>query len=171
MKIKLPFSAFALLQFVLSSTGEKELDARGNEVMSPRRLNSEEAGQRMRFVRLFEPDRNRIQKEIAEISADYNKRAKETRNNLEKSNPRKEDEKQEDYDKRIGKMLQDNKGLAGEFAKSSKEAIRLQNIEIEIDIDKKLQKMLEKYIAKYGDEIGWGIGDDETVEKISKELK
>ncbi len=171
MKIKLPFSAFVLLQFVLSSTGEKELDAQGNEVMSPRRLNSEEAGQRMQFIRLFEPDRNRIQKEIAEISTSYNKKAKETRGNLEKSNPKKENEKQEDYEKRINNLLPRNKKLIEELAEANTVINELQKTEIELDIDNKINKLLKKYLKKYGDEIGWGIGDDEIVEKINRALE
>ena len=155
--MELSLRAVNLLKYVLSSTGEKQVNEKGAEVDVPRRLNGEESAQRRFF---FGAVKEFVDKSAEEVNAEivkYNEFLDKKRADLGEAE--KKDE-----------VLQKNEELK-EAMKELQEFIAEVNMrKVSFELKDKTVKSLKKYFVEYGGEVGFMAGDDEIVEEIEKQL-
>jgi Skp family chaperone for outer membrane proteins len=171
-KMTLSHQALLLLKHTLTTTGEKEIDLKGNEVPSPLRLNGEEQAQRRFFFKAVNEklDKNAedSQKEIKPIQDKLDEMVKTAK----KENPLKEGESTENYDKRINEVLITTKPKVLEMIKERNEAlVKYNNAKIEFEINDKTLEVVKKYFNEFSNNTKWTVGDDELVLEIEETLK
>jgi len=168
MKLNLSQSAYTLLKVCLSITGEKELNQKGEEVMSPRRLNGEESAQRRHYFKAIDSKLEENNKKALEAGDKHNEKLKKLQEDYKKKNPQNKKESTEDYDKRINSLLNNDKTLMASFAAAMAVQQQVNKEKFEIDITDKTVEVIKKYYKEYSDQVGWGSGDDEVVEEIEE---
>jgi len=156
-KLKLSYKAIALLKFILTFTGEKELNERGQEVNSPRRLVGEEPSQRRHFIK----NTNEFmegQDKKREVLLD---KAKES---WKKKNKKNKDEAEPVYTKRMENELNRDEKLIADITKLNEEIS-------DLNLTEKTFEVVKKYYEEFSTKIGFTVGDDDTVEEIINALK
>jgi len=173
---KLSKGAWALLKFVISFTGEKELGPQGQEVNSARKLSNENSCQRGHFMKKINPILEEMQSKLEEEQEAVNKELEALRKLVEKKNPKKKDEKKEVYDMRINRIIPSEDKFKEMNEKFNKKLEDLNNEQVELDLTDKTVSVLKRYFDEYGDidnekGPGYSSGDDERVAEIMEVLK
>lgn len=171
MKLKLPLSALALLRFVLTFTGEKEMNSKGEEVDAPRRLSGEESSQRRHFIKAIIPLQEEVTEKVNLLVKEHNAKVGVKREKLKEINQKSDSEKESDYEIRINNLLNIDVELNESLKSINKEADKFNREEHEIDVMGKTKEVVKKYFGEYGEKIGFGAVDDEWVEAIEDVLK
>ena len=165
-KLSLSFSAINLIKHTLSTDGKKEIDGKGQEVLSALKLNGQESAQRRHFFKKIEEYEKTTREDLQKEIDKFNELRKSTLDELKKENKKKKDEEEKDYDERISKLLVKDK----KFEKAGKDiqefSIALNKKIVEIEVTEDTLKVLKKYFNEFGEKVGWGVGDDEVVEEI-----
>lgn len=170
MTIELSSGALKLLKFCLFFTGEKEFNAQGVEMNSPRRLNGEESAQRRHFVKAFDPVEKDVDGKIDEIVKEFNAAVDVKKAELKESRPRREDESKEDYEARVVDILNKDEELLEKMAKTNERTAALRREKCKLEITEKTKEVLKKYFSKFGEEYGFLSADDEYVEELDTAL-
>ncbi|MFA5037053.1 MAG: hypothetical protein WC479_07755 [Candidatus Izemoplasmatales bacterium] len=171
MKVKLSISSVNLLKGVLSFTGEKEIDQRGNEIASPRRMNGEESSQRRHYIKATEEEVKKVQEEINAIEKTHRELVEKLREDFKKESPKKKTETEEDYEKKLNIELSKNKELIEAVKAANKKIEDLNKTEIEFEVTDKTFEVMKKFFKEFGDKVGFGVADDEQVEELTNVLK
>lgn len=162
--MQLSYNAIKLAKHVSSYTGEKEVNDKGDETLSPRRLNGEESAQRRHFFKAIEAKEKATDTELQSLLSAHNDKVAEARKVLEAV---KMDETPEQKDARILSGLNNNKDLV----ESLKNTIEKRNVlvaeKFEIELTDKTKSFLKKYFTEFGDKAGYSEGDDETVVELN----
>lgn len=170
MKLSLSYAAVKLLKHVLSYTGEKEINEKGSEVFSPRRLNGTESSQRRHFVKTVEPLEVAVEEDIKKIQTAHNDLLIEKRKSFEKDNPRLEGEKDHDFKARLEGVLNQDAELVSSFKDVQKKVNELFDKKLEFEINDKVYGVVKKYYVDFGDKVGFADGDDEMVAELEEKL-
>jgi hypothetical protein len=169
-KLQLSHQALLLVKHTLTTTGEKEIDQKGNEVPSPLRLSGEEQSQRRHF---FKAINEKLDKN-AEASATEVKPIQEKLDEMvkvaKKENPIKEGET--DYDVRINNLVLSANKKALDLIKERNDILEKANkTKLEFEINDKTFEVVKKWFKEYSEKNGWTVGDDELVTEIEEVLK
>ena len=156
MKISLSQVGHSLLKYVLTSTGEKEINPNGQEVDTQRRLNGEESAQRRFFLKVVNPLIEENKKEAIKLIDDFKEEWK-------KENAKKEEETDKEYESRMNIAISNNKELNEKVSEVLK-------TKIEVEVTDKTVEVVKKYYKEFGDKNGWLSGDDGAIEEIEAEL-
>ena len=148
--------ALSLLKVVLTTTGEKELNAEGNEVSSPLRLSGEESSQRRHFLKAVDPI-------LTELGETQNKLFEDVKEAYRKSSPQGE-MKEGDYNIQMIKALNQDDKFTEDIAALTSE-------KVEVKVSSNVIAVVKKYFEAYGDKNGWTVGDDGLVEEVIAALK
>ena len=170
-KLKLSFLAIQLLKHVIATDGKKETNEQGQEVPSARRLNGVESAQRRHFNKAIEKPVGEHDAKIKEVVDGYNELRKNKVEQLKKRNKKKKDEKDDVYEGRINKLMQEDKDVTDRFKEINKIGDEMNKEVVEIELTQETLDVLKKYFTAYGEEVGFGIGDDEYVVEIVELLK
>jgi len=171
-KILLSHQSLLLLKHTLTTTGEREIDLKGNEVLSSLRLNGEEQSQRRFFFKAVNEklDKNaeKSQKETKPIQDKLDEMVKVAK----KDNAIKEGETAEAYDKRINELLITATPKTLELIKERNELLNKYNTALlEFEINDKTLEVVKKYFTEFGENNKWTAADDELVMEIEEKLK
>lgn len=170
MKLNLSLKAHAMLKYVLSFTGEKEIDQKGQEVFSPRRLSGEESAQRRHYLKKINAVLDETQEKINEETKDMTEKINKGLEKIKKDNPQHKGEEDSKYDMRIAGILNADVKLI-DVNKARNDIIEKYNDEKhEIELTDKTKEVAKKYFDDYGEKIGWASGDDSIVEEIESAL-
>src|SRR3990167_11381907 len=120
--MKLSYSEIALLRHIFTTTGDTELQANGQEGLSPRRLNGEESSQRRHYSKAAKEIVEPIEARIKEIQETHNALVESTREQYKKDNKKE--------------VVEGAKELTAEEKKAEKEAEKLKE---------------DLYVSKYQD--------------------
>ncbi len=153
MKIILSQNAMGLIKYILINTGEKEVNAQGQEIDAQRRLNDEESAQRRHYLKIVNPF---LIERIEKINALLEK-AKEA---WKTANVKIEKEEAV-YEARMNQSLNADKAL-------NDAAIAINAEKKEVELTAKTIAVIKKYFTEFGKKNGWLAGDDEFVEEIVK---
>jgi hypothetical protein len=171
MKLQLSLNACVLLKETLAFTGEKEINAEGKEVPSARRLSGEEAAQRRHFIKAFSTDHENLLKEFKEKNKTHIELVNKKKDELKKETPKTKGEKEEDYDKRLTSILNNDKELIDSFEKMTA-YLRDESIKKrEYELTDKTVEVVKKYYKDYSEKYGFETAQDEVVEEIDLILK
>ena len=152
--MKLSYQAIVTLKHILTFSGEKEIDQKGQEVLSPRRLNGEEASQRRHFFKNTEEFITKQEKEV-------NEKIEGAKEAYKKAHKKKEKEADGDYEMKMINTLNADKDLLKELNERRK-------AEIEVEMTDKTKEVVKKYFDSWKN---WVVGDDEAVETLVEALK
>jgi len=170
MKINVSLQAHSMLKFVLTTTGEKEVDQKGNEINSPLRLNGEESAQRRHYFKLLEPTLERVEKELLEASEAHMELVKKEKDKLEKTFNNNHSTlgslSEEEKDAKLNKVPI----LIDSFKKLQALNKKLNEEKTEVEVTEKTAEVIKKYFKEYGDKIGFASGDDSVIEELNEIL-
>lgn len=156
-----------LLKFVVSYTGQKELNPEGQEVLSLRRLNGDESSQRRFFVKALEELLKPSQTQITEMKTKFDEFIQERRTAVQEAAPKAEDESDDAFNTRVALALNQDAALKAEVLiyRASQVAVGVQKIEVAVA--EKTKDFLKKYFVLYGNEVGYFSDDDESVDELN----
>jgi hypothetical protein len=164
----LSLSSITLLKFVASYDGKKEVNADGKEVDSPRRLNNEESAQRRFFLREVARVEEETKPALQAIVDGYNKFLEEKKTGYKTDNPRAEKETDEEWNKRILSLLENDQEVKDRFELVKVESLALNKKIFSLNLTQKTVDFLKKYFQIFGDEVGFLPGDDEAVQELNQ---
>ena len=168
--MKLLVSEIILLKETLVYNGEKEINDKGDEVKTPRRLNGKEASQRRHFLKHTEEILKKLQEELTPVTEAHNQKITAARSKYEADNARMESENDEAYNGRINGLLNADSELQTSFKALVEMNTELNNRENEVDLTPTTIEVLKKYFGEYGDTVGFMVGDDEAAAKLEEKL-
>ncbi len=171
MSIKLTYSAIQLLKHILTTNGDKEINQKGEEVASPRRLNGEESSQRRFYMKAIEDIVKKGDEEINALLQSHNALVEEEKKEFKEKNPKKKAETDKEYENREVISLNKNKKLLDSLEKLNETIKTLNDTAHEITLTENTTKVVKKYFTEFGTKIGFSVGDDETVSAIEESLK
>jgi len=163
--------ALMVLKTVLSFTGEKEPDEKGQEKWTPRSMWGENQAQRRHFNKKYDPINEVFQEKIKKVQEDYNAEIEKKRVILKKANKIKKDEKEDAYDLRINSEINKDKKLA-ELLKKFQADVEILNTEKhEIELTDKTIEVIKECYADFGEKKGFVEAEDEICGEIDEVLK
>ena len=169
--ITLSQQAAGLIKYTLVYTGEKEINARGQEVDAQRRLNGEDSAQRRFFITKVDPIIEEKQTRINNITTEAKKVLETAKEDWKKANVKIDKEEDKAYETRMNIALTADKEL-NEKIKAFNESISLINKEtVEVELTDKTIAVVKKYVKEFGDKAGWLTADEEFVQEINEALK
>ena len=171
MKLNLTTQAYTLLKYVLSFTGEKEVNQKDEEVLSARKLNSEESSQRRHFFANTKELFSDYEQKVAELRNEYNKQLEKKKTELKEKIKKAKEETNDDYNTKINDLAIKDKDLIVLVKVINDDVGKLNQERTSVEITNKTLDVLKKYFLEYGTNIGWGVGDDELVDEIEEQLK
>ncbi len=157
MKMTLGQNALGLIKYILINTGEKEINAQGQEVDAQRRLNGEESSQRRHYL-------NAVNPLLDEKREKLNKLLETTKEAWKTANPKTEKEEEKAYEVRMSQALVKDKAFNDAVVAITQEPI-------EITLTNKTVAVIKKYVSEFGAKVGWLAGDDLVVEEINEAIK
>ncbi len=161
------YQAMRLLKVCVATTGEKEVNEKGEEIVSQRRLNGEEASQRRFFYKAVDQIEKDTNVALQALGEPYNEHLNAKRAELQAAAPQAEGEKQEDFNKRIDAQLLADKGLTEERQAVMKGIQAINEAMVKFEIKDKTKDFLKKYFIEFGDKCGYSEGDDVMVEELN----
>lgn len=169
--MQLNFNQISLIRFVLSATGEKEMNPQNQEVDVPLKLNNEESTQRRFFFKNTQEIVDKTNQEINLLTTLHNEQVEELRIKLKEKNPKKEQLEDTKYEEQINILINSDSELRKKMLETQNEVnIKLEE-ENEINVEDKTKKVIKKYFEKYGNDAGFGVADDKIVEQLQEILK
>lgn len=166
MKVILSLNAIRLVKFVLSHTGKKEENNRGEEFFSSRPLAGDEHAQRRHFKKAVADQEKGLEDDIEKLVAEHNKLIDEKRNELKKQIEQKKDEPASLYEKRLLSLLELDQEFVATAKKMVEKRVKLQEKTIEFEITDKTFEVVKKYFKEYHESVGWEDGADKIVEEL-----
>lgn len=164
------YTEATLLKYVLSYTGEKEVNDKGLEVPARRRLGSEESSHRGQFHKACAEMFESVETKAKELANAHNAKVEEKSKALKKDSPIGENEQKTEYEAKITNILNGDKELK-ESAESVKKALELLYEEkYELSVNDKTKAVCKKYFGLFGETVGFVDGDDESVVAINEAL-
>lgn len=167
---QLSLDAINLLKFILTYTGEKELDDKGNEVFVSRRLNGEESAQRRFYIKNSAGVLEVQDKKIKELAEVHNNLVKAKREELAKDFEMLEGESREDFDKRLEAKVVASDEVKTSFEKTKTELEALTRELLTVEMTEKTWDVCKKYFKEFGEKVGFMEGDDKAVELLVEKL-
>lgn len=164
----LSLSAIRIIKYILSYTGEKEIDHQGNDMLSFRRLGNEESSQRRNFFNSIKDCENETSEELNKILKSHNEKVNIKKKELAEKFPLLDTEKEADFERRINNLLNQDEELVESFVSSRKKSEELNKKIFEIKIDEKTNEMIAKYFKEYGDKVGFCHEDDDVVDELNE---
>lgn len=171
MSFSLSYNAIKLLKFVLSCTGEKELDERGQEIQSPRRLNGEESSQRRLYFKAINEIEKTVETALNELVKSHNEKVNAQKEILKTSFLKKEDQSDKDYEDYLNLMLNNDQNLVESLNQIKKGSQQLMETKQVVEIGEKVLDVLKKYFVEFGEKVGYVTGDDEVIAELEEVLK
>ena len=169
--MQLSFGAVRLLKYILSYTGEKELSAEGKDILSTRRLNSEESAQRRHFFKNVKELEDKNEAELNEIVKVHNEKVEAKRVELKFDHPILEGESDEVYTKRIDILLNSDPKLVESLKTIREQSEKIIQDKLEVVVEPSTLEVIKKYFKEFGEKTGFSSGDDEVVEELIEVLK
>lgn len=157
MKIMVSLQAHSMLKFVLTTTGETEVDPKGNEINSPLRLKGEESAQRRHYFMLLEPVIEKAERGLQEAGKTHQALVEKEKEKLDKKLS------DEEKDKKLNEIVK----LVDSFKNLQELRKKLNEEKIELEVTEKTFNVIKKYFKEYSDKIGFMPGDDETAEELN----
>lgn len=159
--MQITYTAARLAKFILSSTGEKELNEKGQEVNTPRRLSAIEASQRRHFNKAIELLEKTTNEKIEKLQNDHKNLIKEKRDLLDKSLTEEQQ----------NELLNADKDLLSSVKNLQEQLLVLINEKHELNLTDETKEVVKKYLAEFGEKSGFVDGDDQAVEELEELFK
>jgi hypothetical protein len=147
-----------LLKHIMSYSGEKEVNDKGIEVASLRRLDTNEKSCQRGILM------KKLNAEIEKVAELEKKLVEKMKTWWKENNPKNTDEKDNDYEARMINAL----NIDESFLKEAKE---ISETKYEIEVDDKVKKLVKECFDDFGKKGGWAVGDDEMVAELTELLK
>ena len=160
--MELTYNGANLLRFVLSHTGETEVNDRGQDVPSRRKLGGEESSQRLHFRNATEELVTSTEAKLKELSESHNKNVQEKRTELEKTTKE---------EAQVLALLNADEELKNSVKAITEEIAEIYKVKHKIEVTDKTKKVCKKYFDLFGTEVGYVEADDNTVAELSEVLK
>lgn len=171
MKLSLSYAAVKLLKYTLSYTGEKEVNEKGQEVNSPRRINGEDSSQRRHFTKAVEPLEKEVEDQIEKNQKAHNELVSARRKSLEEQNKKEEGETDSKYKLRIDVLLNKEQDLIEAVKSINEKTNQLLDKKLDFEVNDKVYAVMVKYFKAFGDTNGFTDGDDSMVAELIEILK
>src|SRR3990167_2680608 len=181
--MKLSYSEIALLRHIFTTTGDTEIQANGQEGLSPRRLNGEESSQRRHYTKATKESAELIETKVKEIQETHNALVESTREQYKKDNKKEvvegakeltaEEKKAEKEAEKLKEDLYVSKyqDIKDSLKKAVADVEELYTEKHDVELAAKTLMFLKKYFKLWGENPGWIMWDDETVESLYEILK
>lgn len=161
--MQLNINSINLIRYLLSYTGEKEADGKGNEVMSQRRLSIDESSQRRFFYKNTQNVVSEFDKKSRELAEVHNAKVKEKKDKLKKD--------KKNTDEMIDSLINKDSELLESLKNIQEEVKKMLDTKYDIEVTDKTKEVIKKYFDLYGKEAGFMAGDDEQVAELEEILK
>lgn len=169
--MKLSYNAIQVLKNIILFTGEKEVNAQGNDVLVTRRLNVDESSQRRFFLEEIKSTEKEVNSKVQPLVQAHNQLISDKQKEVKEKNPIGEKESVEVYEKRINVMLNGDIDLVQSAQSVNAEIQNQSNVVFDVNVTDKTSKVLKKYFVEYGVNYGFHPSEDKIVEEITNELK
>ena len=169
--MKLTISQINIFKGVLAYTGEVEVDPKGNEIPTGRKLMGEEMSQRRHFKKNTEEVLEEYNKKFQKTVEKHNKLV-EDKKKLLKDKLKNEEKDKTKLDEKIEEELRKDKDVLDSLQKVKPEVKKLDEVKYEIEITDKTKEVIKKYFSAYETTVGgWEEKAEDEVIEIQELLK
>jgi phenylalanyl-tRNA synthetase alpha subunit len=168
--MKLTLLAINLLKHVLMYDGKKEVNNRGQEALSLRKLSNQESSQRRHFFKKVEEFVKKQSELFEDAKKIHNELVNRKRDKLKKDIKQGKETK-EFYDEKINKELNKDEELKISIENVKELNDKLNKDLFEFEITDETKTVINKYFEEYGNQVGYVQADDDVVLEISDQLK
>lgn len=169
--MQLNFNQISLVRFLLSATGEKQMDRENQEVDVPLKLNNEESIQRRFFFKNTQEIVDKVNQEINLLTTAHNQEVEELRTKLKEKNPKKEGLEDTEYNEQINVLVNSDTELRKKMLEVQNKVTTKLEKSNEIKVESKTKKVIKKYFEKYGNDVGFSVADDKVIEELQTILE
>lgn len=164
--IKVSYGALKLLKFVLSFTGEKEVNDKGVEINSTRKMNAIDSSQRRHFMTAMTNIERPIEDRIKAESEAFQEKLEVAKKEWKDKHLTNEGESGHAYESRMLADLDKDVALTSEVKKINDAIANDYTSTHELPITDKTLDVVKKYFSEYGETSGFMPGDDENVSEL-----